>query len=68
MPLSAFTAANLSFLLRPNQVGYIAHDEEGHVLYLEAGLIAVGAQASGCCCLQLLVPDDYSKPIYSACF
>lgn len=35
--MSAFTAASFSASFY-DQVKYIAHDEEGHVRYLEAGL------------------------------
>jgi Ferritin-like domain len=48
MPLSAFTAANFSASFY-DQIKYITHDEEGHVLYLEAGLKAAGAQPVAAC-------------------
>lgn len=45
---SAFTAANFSADFY-SQLKYIAHDEEGHVLYLEAGLTAAGAKPVAAC-------------------
>lgn len=48
MPLSAFTAANFSASFY-DQLKYIAHDEEGHVTYLEAGLTAAGAKPVAAC-------------------
>ncbi|KAI9744782.1 MAG: hypothetical protein M1818_001707 [Claussenomyces sp. TS43310] len=48
MPESAFTSANFSSFFY-DQLKYIAHDEEGHVLYLEAGLTAAGATPNAAC-------------------
>jgi hypothetical protein len=48
MPLETFTAAGFSASFY-NQLKYIAHDEEGHVLYLEAGLTAAGAKPVAAC-------------------
>jgi len=48
MPISAFTAAafNASFY---DQLKYIAHDEEEHVLFPGAGLKAAGTQPVAAC-------------------
>lgn len=43
-----FTAAGFSPMLY-DELKYIAHDEEGHVLYLEAGLTAAGANPVEAC-------------------
>lgn len=48
MPMSAFTAANFSASFY-DHLKYIAHDEEGHVIYLEAGPKAAGAQPVAAC-------------------
>lgn len=44
----AFTDAGFSAAFY-DQLKYIAHDEEGHVLYLEAGLTAAGAKPVAAC-------------------
>lgn len=48
MPLSTFTAAGFSAAFY-DQLKYIAHDEEGHVLFLQAGLTAAGAKPVAAC-------------------
>lgn len=42
MPISSFTAANFSASFQ-DQFRCIAHDEEGHIIYFEAGFNATGA-------------------------
>jgi len=46
--LESFTAAGLPAQLY-DDLKYIAHDEEGHVTYLEAGLTAAGAMPVQAC-------------------
>ncbi|TVY84225.1 Protein rds1 [Lachnellula suecica] len=46
--LKSFTDAGFSAAFY-DQLKYIAHDEEGHVLYLEAGLTAAGASPVAAC-------------------
>ncbi|KAL3423238.1 twin-arginine translocation pathway signal [Phlyctema vagabunda] len=48
MPESAFIDAGFTKEFY-NQLKYVAHDEEGHVLYLEAGLKAAGATPVASC-------------------
>lgn len=48
MPLSAFTAAGFSPFFY-DQVKYIAHDEEGHVVALAAGLQQAGYKPNAAC-------------------
>jgi len=52
--IEQFTAAGFSESFY-NQLKYIAHDEEGHVLYLEAGLTAAGADP--------VKPCEYAFPM-----
>jgi hypothetical protein len=63
MPLSAFTAANFSASIY-DQIKYITHDEEGHVLYLEAGLKAAGAQPVAACnySFPMTTPRQFIQP------
>jgi hypothetical protein len=62
MSQSAFTAAgfNASFY---DQLKYIAHDEEGHVLYLESGLKAAGAKPVAACTYSfpMTTPREFVK-------
>ena len=46
--IDEFTAAGFSTMFY-DELKYIAHDEEGHVLYLEAGLTAAGATPVAAC-------------------
>jgi len=50
----AFTDAGFSSKFY-NDLKYVAHDEEGHVVYLEAGLTAAGAMP--------VAPCEYSFPM-----
>ncbi|TAQ88367.1 hypothetical protein B7494_g3311 [Chlorociboria aeruginascens] len=57
--LEAFTSAGFSADFY-DQLKYIAHDEEGHVLYLEAGLTAAGATPVTACTYSFPMTDPKS--------
>jgi hypothetical protein len=58
----AFTAAGFSPFFY-DQLKYMAHDEEGHVTYLQAGLIAAGAAPVAACeyTFSMTTPYDFVK-------
>jgi len=58
--IEAFTAAGFSEAFY-DQLKYIAHDEEGHVVYLEAGLKAAGADPVKACeyNFPMLTPKEF---------
>jgi hypothetical protein len=46
-----------------DELKYLAHDEEGHVIYLEAGLTAAGATPVAACTYEfpMSTPEDFVK-------
>jgi hypothetical protein len=58
----AFTDAGFSAAYY-NDLKYIAHDEEGHVVYLEAGLTAAGATPVAACeyAFPMTTPEEFVK-------
>jgi hypothetical protein len=59
MDVKTFTDAGFSADFY-DQLKYIAHDEEGHVLYLEAGLTAAGAMPVEACTYDFPFTDPHS--------
>lgn len=60
--LEEFTDAGFSSMFY-DELKYIAHDEEGHVLYLEAGLTAAGATPVAACeySFPMTTPEEFVK-------
>jgi hypothetical protein len=61
----SFTDAGFSPMFY-DELKYIAHDEEGHVLYLEAGLTAAGATPVAACEYSFPMTDPKSFVALSA--
>lgn len=60
--LKAFTDAGFSAMFY-DELKYITHDEEGHVVYLEAGLTAAGATPVAACeySFPMTTPQEFIK-------